>query len=46
MLGRACPGPHVTSQIPDELAVVLKVEHGQRLHGSQYQDLVAPQVGS
>ena len=39
-----CSG--ITSQVPDQLAVVLEVEHRQGLDRPENQDLVAPEVGS
>src|SRR5438045_5583574 len=45
-LGAAGFRAGVTAEAPDQLAVVLDVEHGQALDGAQDQDLVAPEVGA
>ncbi len=44
--GIARLGAGVAAQVPDQLAVVLEVEHRQALDGPQDQDLVAPEVGA
>ncbi len=44
MLTGRRPGTNVSPEIPDQLAVVLKIQHGQGLHGPQDQDLIAPQI--
>ena len=36
----------VAAQAPDQVAIVLDIEHRQRLHGPEHQHLVAPEVGS
>ncbi len=39
-------GMRIASQVPNQFAVVLQVEHRQGLNGPQDQDLVAPEVGT
>jgi hypothetical protein len=36
----------VAPEVPDQLAIVLDVEHGEALHGAEDQDLVAPEIGA
>ena len=45
-LASARLGGGITAEGPDQLAVVLDVEHGQGLDGAEDEDLVAPEVGA
>ena len=45
-LGIALLGASVAAELPDQLAVMVKVEHRQALDGPQDEDLVAPEVGA